>query len=173
MCEIQYYQQGDSLCLQQQIFFICEIWNPLKMWVSCQLLIIKEMQRCPTLLAGEVTCLCAGAKKGHRPHSLPYEETTAHIHKWCCVCQRCDTCWGVAPHGYWGWPSAELLCEHLLQSGCRMISSGVSSRTCLNLPQRLKRSSEGVQVYFPSIKHQISTEENTNHQAEIYPNCYL
>lgn len=126
------------------------------------------MQGCPTLLAGEVTCLCAGAEKGHRPHSLPYEKTTAHIHKWCCACQRWDTCWGIAPHAYWGWPSAELLCEHPLQSGCWMISPGVSSRTlCLNLPHRLKRSSEVVQIYFPSIQQQISTDENL---AEIYPN---
>lgn len=54
-----------------------------------------------------------------------------------------------------------------------MISSGTSSRTpCLNLPLRLKRSSEGVQAYFPSIKKQISTDENTNHVAEINPNCH-
>lgn len=49
-----------------------------------------------------------------------------------------------------------------------MISPGVSSRTlCLNLPHRLKRSSEVVQIYFPSIQQQISTDENL---AEIYPN---
>lgn len=71
------------------------------------------------------------------------------------------------------WRSAELLCEHPLQSGCWMISSGVGSRTpCLNLPHKLKISSKGVKVYFPSIKQQLSTDENTNHLAQIYPNCY-
>lgn len=68
--------------------------------------------------------------------------------------------------------SAELLREHPLQSGW-MSSSGVSSRTpCLNLPHRLKRSLEGAQVYFPSIQQQLSTNENTNYLAEIYPNSY-
>lgn len=131
------------------------------------------MQGYLTLLAEEAICLCAGAKEGHRPHSLPHEKPTAHTHKWCCVCQTCDTCWGTGPQVNCGWPSAELLCEHPLQSGCWMISSGVSSRTpYLNLPHRLKRSSEGVQVHSPSIKQQLSTNENTNHLAEIYPNCY-
>lgn len=43
------------------------------------------MQGRPTLLAGEVTCLCAGAKKSHRPHSLHYEKTTSHTSGGVCV----------------------------------------------------------------------------------------